>query len=83
MVTAQYKSRLPVLMGASLGALAALYAEWNHPGTFAGLFLQSGSFFTLETDPQEAKFEYYAKVTGFVQQVLKATESPSQLLPSR
>ena len=45
-ITSQYKSKRPVMMGASLGALAALYAEWNHPGTFDGLFLQSGSFFT-------------------------------------
>jgi enterochelin esterase-like enzyme len=77
-VAAQYKSKLPVMMGASLGGLAALYAEWIHPGTFAGLFLQSGSFFTLDTDPQEAKFEYYAQVTGFVNSVLAATEPPSR-----
>jgi enterochelin esterase-like enzyme len=76
-ITSQYKSKQPVLMGASLGALAALYAEWNHPGTFAGLFLQSGSFFTLTTDPQESRFEYYAEVTGFVNQVLAATSAPS------
>jgi enterochelin esterase-like enzyme len=76
-ITSQYKSKQPVLMGASLGALAALYAEWNHPGTFAGLFLQSGSFFTLTTDPQESRFEYYAEVTGFVNQVLAATFAPS------
>ncbi|GAB3837875.1 alpha/beta hydrolase [Kribbella italica] len=77
-ITTQYKSKQPVLMGASLGALAALYAEWNHPGTFAGLFLQSGSFFTLTTDPQESGFEYYAEVTGFVNQVLAATSAPSR-----
>jgi enterochelin esterase-like enzyme len=76
-VTSAYKSKKPVLMGASLGALAALYAEWNHPGTFAGLFLQSGSFFALETDPQESGFEFYAEVTGFVQQVLTAESAPS------
>jgi enterochelin esterase-like enzyme len=76
-VAAQYQSKLPVMMGTSLGGLAALYAEWNHPGTFAGLFLQSGSFFTLDTDPQEAKFEYYAEVTGFVNSVLAATEPAS------
>ena len=40
------------------GALAALHAEWTIPGTFAGLFLQSGSFFTPEPDPQESKFEF-------------------------
>jgi enterochelin esterase family protein len=75
-VQAQYKSRRPVMMGASLGALAALHAEWNHPGTFDGLFLQSGSFFTPETDPQESKFEFYAEVTAFVEQVLTATTAP-------
>jgi enterochelin esterase family protein len=73
----QYKSRQPVLMGASLGALAALYAEWHHPGTFEGLFLQSGSFFTPDTDPQESRFEFYAEVTGFVREVLAATAAPS------
>ncbi|MEV8378479.1 alpha/beta hydrolase-fold protein [Kribbella sp. NPDC056861] len=76
-VTSAYRSKKPVMMGASLGALAALYAEWHHPGTFAGLFLQSGSFFSLETDPQESKFEYYAEVTGFVSTVLAATTAPS------
>ncbi|WP_328333422.1 alpha/beta hydrolase-fold protein [Kribbella sp. NBC_00382] len=77
MLTASYRSKKPVLMGASLGALAALYAEWHHPGTFAGLFLQSGSFFTLDTDPQESKFEYYAEVTAFVHEVLDTTAFPS------
>lgn len=77
-VTTAYQSRKPVMMGASLGALAALHAEWTHPGTFAGLFLQSGSFFTLETDPQESDFEYFAEVTGFVGSVLTATEPPSR-----
>ena len=51
-------------MGRSLGALAALHAEWAHPGTFAGLFLQSGSFFTVETDPQEQDFSAFGAVTG-------------------
>ena len=45
----------PVLLGQSLGALAALHAAWTAPGTFAGLMLQSGSFFTPEHDPQEAE----------------------------
>ncbi len=66
-----------VLIGASLGALAALHAEWTHPTTFGGLVLQSGSFFTPTTDPQESAFEYFAEVTGFVAEVLAATEPPS------
>lgn len=68
----------PVLAGASLGALAALHAEWSHPGTFAGLFLQSGSFFTPATDPQESGFARFGEVTSFVGTVLSATRPPSR-----
>jgi len=32
------------LLGASFGAVAALAAAWQHPGTFGRLLLQSGSF---------------------------------------
>ena len=32
-------------LGASLGALAMLHAQWRNPARFAGLFLQSGSYF--------------------------------------
>jgi enterochelin esterase family protein len=32
------------LVGASLGAVAALHAAWSHPGHFGRLLLQSGSF---------------------------------------
>ncbi|MCB0893679.1 MAG: esterase, partial [Propionibacteriaceae bacterium] len=44
---------------------AALHAARRHPGTFAGLFLQSGSFFTPEFDPQERGYSRWAEVTGF------------------
>ncbi|QZY28948.1 alpha/beta hydrolase [Nocardioides coralli] len=63
----------PVLAGQSLGAVAALHAAWTSPGTFAGLLLQSGSFFTPELDPQESDFEYWDEVTGFVASLLAAT----------
>ncbi|MFZ2502933.1 MAG: alpha/beta hydrolase-fold protein [Nocardioides sp.] len=56
----------PVLMGQSLGALAALHAQWQHPGTFGGLFLQSGSFFTQHLDPQESGFAGFGAITEFV-----------------
>jgi enterochelin esterase-like enzyme len=56
----------PVLVGQSLGALAALHAVWTSPSTFAGLFLQSGSYFTPQLDPQESGFEFWPQVTGFV-----------------
>jgi enterochelin esterase-like enzyme len=65
----------PVLMGASLGAVAALHAAWTSEGTFAGLFLQSGSFFTPELDPQESGFEYWQEVTGFVESVQAASQA--------
>jgi enterochelin esterase-like enzyme len=60
----------PVLMGASLGGLAALHAHWRHPGTFAGLFLQSASFFTARTDAMERRFGFFRKVTAFVREVM-------------
>jgi enterochelin esterase family protein len=63
----------PVLAGQSLGGLAALHAAWTSPGCFAGLFLQSGSFFTPELDPQESGFEFWDEVTGFVASLLAAS----------
>ena len=74
-------SRPPVLMGQSLGALAALHAEWSFPGTFGGLFLQSGSFFMPELDAQESGYSHWGAVTGFVGEVLRAREAPTPLGP--
>ena len=54
---------LPVGMGASLGALAMLQAQRTWPGTFAGLFLQSGSFFVPRFDRQESGFPRYGRIT--------------------
>jgi enterochelin esterase-like enzyme len=65
----------PVLMGQSLGALAALHAAWTNPGMLAGLFLQSGSYFTPELDGQESGFEFWPAVTGFVASVLAARQA--------
>jgi enterochelin esterase family protein len=70
--------RPPVLIGPSLGALAALHVEWTWPGTFGGLWLGSGSFFTAETDPQERGFPYWDRVTGFVDSVLGAGAAPTR-----
>ncbi len=41
------------LMGASLGAVAALWTAWKHPGTFGKLLLQSGSFRFNDTGYEE------------------------------
>jgi enterochelin esterase-like enzyme len=68
-------SQRPVLVGQSLGALAALHAAWTAPGAFAGLMLQSGSFFTAHLDPQESAYSHFAQVTGFVATVMAARQA--------
>lgn len=65
----------PVGMGASLGALSMLHAQRGWPGTFAGLFMQSGSFFVPRYDSQESGFQRYARVTRFVGRVLRAPQA--------
>src|SRR6516165_5924347 len=64
----------PVGMGASLGALAMLQAQRAWPGTFAGLFLQSGSFFVPRFDRHESGFPRYGRIVRFVRGVLRATD---------
>ena len=59
-------------MGASLGGLAMLQAQRAHPGVFAGLYLQSSSFFHRVLDEQESGFERFNRITGFVDSVLRA-----------
>ncbi len=50
----------PVIgLGASLGGLAMLHAQRRYPAAFAGLFLQSGSFFRPRLDPQESGFRLF------------------------
>ena len=58
-------------MGASLGALAMLQAQRAWPGTFAGLFLQSGSFFVPRFDRQESGFPRYGRIVRYVRGVLR------------
>jgi enterochelin esterase-like enzyme len=71
----------PVLIGQSLGALAALHAAWTSPASFGGLVLQSGSFFTARHDPQESGFEHWREVTGFVASVQAATQAAPDAPP--
>ncbi|HEX3931956.1 MAG TPA: alpha/beta hydrolase-fold protein [Nocardioides sp.] len=75
-------SHPPVLMGQSLGALAALHAVWTSPHLFSGAFLQSGSFFTASLDPQESGFEHWREVTGFVASVRAAEQAPPDAPPT-
>jgi enterochelin esterase-like enzyme len=66
----------PVGMGPSLGALAMLQAQRAWPGTFGGLFLQSGSFFIPRFDRHESGFRRYARIVRFVSGVLRTERHP-------
>lgn len=75
-LTRRFATRGPVvIMGGSLGGLAALLVGL-HPaggnGTVGGVFAQSGSFFSVRHDGQEAGFAHFGRVTRAVQQVLDA-----------
>jgi enterochelin esterase family protein len=59
-------------MGASLGGLAMLQSQRSHPGVFAGLYLQSSSFFHRVLDEQESGFARFNRITAFVETVLRA-----------
>jgi len=70
-------SPLRIGAGASLGALAMLHAHRSYPQTFQALFLQSGSYFTPELDPQERRFSRFGPVTRFVAEVQQAVADPA------
>ena len=61
-------------MGASLGALALLHVHRRHPAIVGGLFLQSGSFFRMRYDRQEAGFPRFRRISRFVGTVLTAED---------
>jgi enterochelin esterase-like enzyme len=67
-------TRAPAGLGASLGALSFLHLHWMHPGTFAGLFLQSGSYFRRRFDRHESGFPRFDRISRFVGRVLAAPE---------
>jgi enterochelin esterase-like enzyme len=79
-VTSRVASTALVGMGTSLGALAMLHAHCRRPGTFGGLFLQSGSFFVPSLDPQERRFPYYRRITAFTA-ALRADGVPGHPVP--
>ena len=68
----------PVLMGPSLGGLAALHAHWQH-GLAGGLFLQSSSFFRERWDKQESGFGRFGRITRFVGYVLNGRAAPPRV----
>jgi enterochelin esterase-like enzyme len=73
-VRAELGTARPVVgLGASLGGLAMLHAQRRHPEFFAGLFLQSGSFFRPSYDGHESGFQRYLRMVRFVGRVIRAT----------
>ena len=66
MTAAVATSGRPVGMGASLGGLAMMHAATSYPGTFSGVFSQSGSFFRPRTDGMERGFRHYDRIVRFV-----------------
>jgi enterochelin esterase-like enzyme len=75
-VIPRLSTRPVVAMGASLGALALLHAHHQRPGAFAGLFLQSGSFFLPRFDPQERGFSQYQRIIRFVGTAIRDRAAP-------
>jgi enterochelin esterase family protein len=66
-VTGSVATRGPVVgVGSSLGGLAMLHAAVAHPGTFGGVFSQSGSFFRPRTDGMERGYRFYDRIVRFV-----------------
>ncbi|HZR94284.1 MAG TPA: hypothetical protein VFA56_01235 [Gaiellaceae bacterium] len=68
-------------LGSSLGGLALLHAHRVDPSTFAGLFLQSGSYFRRRTDAQEARFARFGRIDRFVGGVLSGRR-PGHPIPA-
>lgn len=66
-------------VGTSLGALSMLHAQRRHPGTFDALFLQSGSFFTRDLDPQEQGSRRFDEVADFVLETHSADVDMAQV----
>ncbi len=68
-------------IGASLGALAWLHAQSSYPAVVDGLFLQSGSYFRPETDPQESDFHQFPAIVQFVSSVRRGGR-PARPVPT-
>jgi enterochelin esterase-like enzyme len=61
-------------LGCSLGGLALLHAHRRYPDAFDALVPQSASLFRRPTDPQEARFPRFARISRFVGAVVNADD---------
>jgi enterochelin esterase family protein len=71
-----------VLMGASLGGLAALHTQRRYPSSIGGLFLQSGSFFVPQYDECESGFPYYPRIIRYIAAVLRGAVPDGRAVPT-
>jgi enterochelin esterase-like enzyme len=71
-----------VLMGASLGGLAALHTQRRYPTSIGGLFLQSGSFFVPQFDEVESNFPYYPRIIRYIAAVLRGAQPDGRAVPT-
>jgi enterochelin esterase family protein len=69
-------------MGASLGGLAMLHAQRRHPDAFAGLFLQSASFFMPRHDHMEKGFPRFGRIVRFVRGVVRDEQPFERAVPA-
>ena len=67
-------------LGISLGALATLALQRRRPDAYDAVVLQSGSFFTPQTDPQESGYGQFDQVCRAVRSI-KATR-PARPVPA-
>ena len=75
-IRARLGGRRVVGAGSSLGALAMLHAQRRHPAAFAGLLLQSGSYFQPRYDAKESGFEHWQRIVRFTGGVLRSRRGP-------
>jgi enterochelin esterase-like enzyme len=68
----------PVGMGASLGGLAMLHAHVRTP--FAGLFLQSGSFFVLRHDAHEHRHSRFRRIIRVTRELSRDAGIPEPVV---
>jgi enterochelin esterase-like enzyme len=68
----------PVGLGASLGALAMLHAHVRSP--FAGLFLQSGSFFVLRHDAHEHRHPRFRRIIRVTRELKRDAGIPEPVV---
>jgi enterochelin esterase family protein len=68
------------IMGASLGAVAALSAAWRNPGRFGNLLLQSGSFVFTDIGDRNWRGPDWDHIVAFMNAFREAPGRPAESL---